>query len=262
MESGAITGYIDVAQLVLYAFWIFFALLVLYLRREDKREGYPLDSDLTERSGGRIRAVGYPDLPPPKSFLMHDGSTVLAPKAEHDDRELKARPVDGFPGSPLEPIGDPMQAELGPGAYALRADVPDAMEDGTPKIVPLRSADGFSLVERDPDPRGMTVYGADRAEAGTVSDVWVDRMECLIRYLEVDAGGRKVLVPINFAELKSPTKRTAGWVKVGALLGEQFGGVPALKNPEQITMLEEEKVTAYFGAGTLYATPGRAEPLL
>ena len=42
MPTGAITGYIDVAQLVLYAFWIFFAGLIFYLRREDKREGYPL----------------------------------------------------------------------------------------------------------------------------------------------------------------------------------------------------------------------------
>lgn len=35
----------DFAQLVLYAFWIFFFALVVYLRREDKREGYPLQSD-------------------------------------------------------------------------------------------------------------------------------------------------------------------------------------------------------------------------
>ena len=27
-------------------------------------------------------------------------------------------------------------------------------------------------------------------------------------------------------------------------------------------VLEEEKITAYFGAGTLYATPERQEPLL
>ena len=38
MTTGAITGYIDVAQLVLYVFWIFFIGLVIYLRREDKRE--------------------------------------------------------------------------------------------------------------------------------------------------------------------------------------------------------------------------------
>ncbi len=33
---GAITSYIDVAQVVLYAFWIFFAGLIFYLRREDR----------------------------------------------------------------------------------------------------------------------------------------------------------------------------------------------------------------------------------
>ena len=31
MESGAITQYVDVAQLVLYLFWIFFFGLVIYL---------------------------------------------------------------------------------------------------------------------------------------------------------------------------------------------------------------------------------------
>ena len=38
MPKGAITGYIDVAQLALYAFFLFFGWLVFYLRREDKRE--------------------------------------------------------------------------------------------------------------------------------------------------------------------------------------------------------------------------------
>ena len=40
-----ITESIDLAQLAIYAFWIFFAALIYYLRREDKREGYPLESD-------------------------------------------------------------------------------------------------------------------------------------------------------------------------------------------------------------------------
>jgi len=31
--------------------------------------------------------------------------------------------------------------------------------------------------------------------------------------------------------------------------------------PSQITMLEEEKIPAYFGAGLLYAAPERQEPL-
>lgn len=38
---GAITSYIDVAQVTLYVFWIFFAGLLFYLLRENKREGYP-----------------------------------------------------------------------------------------------------------------------------------------------------------------------------------------------------------------------------
>jgi photosynthetic reaction center H subunit len=45
MGTGAITQYIDVAQLVLYLFWIFFAGLIYYLRRENQREGYPMETD-------------------------------------------------------------------------------------------------------------------------------------------------------------------------------------------------------------------------
>lgn len=56
-----ITSYIDFAQLSLYAFWLFFAGLVLYLRREDKREGYPLDSD---RKG--VVVQGFPAMPAPR----------------------------------------------------------------------------------------------------------------------------------------------------------------------------------------------------
>jgi photosynthetic reaction center H subunit len=44
MGIGAITTNIDVAQLVLYAFWIFFAGLIYYLVRENHREGYPMDT--------------------------------------------------------------------------------------------------------------------------------------------------------------------------------------------------------------------------
>jgi len=38
--------------------------------------------------------------------------------------------------------------------------------------------------------------------------------------------------------------------------------VPGLAQADQVTLLEEEKVMAYYGAGTLYATADRAEPLL
>ncbi len=60
--QGAITGYIDVAQVVLYAFWIFFAGLVFYLRREDRREGYPLESEVH----GGLKGWDWLFLPSPR----------------------------------------------------------------------------------------------------------------------------------------------------------------------------------------------------
>ena len=74
MGTGAITGYIDVAQLALYAFWIFFFGLVIYLQREGQREGYPLEA---EHPGGPKGEL-FPS-PEPKSFLLHDGRTVTVP---------------------------------------------------------------------------------------------------------------------------------------------------------------------------------------
>ena len=55
---------IDLAQIAIYAFWIFFVGLVYYLRREDKREGYPMISD---GPGGTIQ--GFPRTPGPKRFI-------------------------------------------------------------------------------------------------------------------------------------------------------------------------------------------------
>ncbi len=266
MDTGSITANLDVAQMVLYAFWVFFFGLIFYLRREDKREGYPLDSDVTDSSHGQIKAMGFPVVPEPKVFRLHDGSTIERPAPEHDRRELRAEPVDGFPGAPLQPTGDPMQAELGPGAYALRADVPDLTSEGEPSIVPLRVAPAFSIEPNDPDPRGMEVRGADRLVAGTVSDVWVDRKEQVARYLEVDIGAeetrRSVMLPINFARVHPARGWRDGHVAVQAILAEQFHGVPALAQSDRITLLEEERVSAYYGAGTLYATSARSEPLL
>ena len=56
METGAITPYIDVAQVVLYVFWAFFAGLIYYLQREAHREGYPME---TGRATGPV-ITGWP----------------------------------------------------------------------------------------------------------------------------------------------------------------------------------------------------------
>ena len=51
-----ITPGLDVALLTLNAFVLFFLGLVVYLRREDRREGYPAEDDQT----GRVLTPGGP----------------------------------------------------------------------------------------------------------------------------------------------------------------------------------------------------------
>ena len=253
--TGAITGYIDVAQLTLYAFWIFFAGLLFYLRREDKREGYPLQSDRS----GRVTVQGFPNLPKPKMFLLAHGGVVYAPRVE-TPRPVLARPTEAWPGAPLVPTGNPMLDGVGPAAYAERADEPDVMfDDGLPRIVPLRADPAFFLAAEDPDPRGMVMVGADGAAAGVVGEVWVNRTETIVRYLEVDvAGVGPVLAPMNLVQIDAVGRR----VTVRAITAAQFALVPKLRQPNQVTLLEEDRIMGYFGGGTLYAMAGRAEPLL
>jgi photosynthetic reaction center H subunit len=255
---GAITGYIDVAQLTLYAFWIFFFGLILYLRREDKREGYPLKS---ERKGGVV-VQGFPFLPTPKVFKLHHGGTVLAPRVEAAETP-RIRPAEPWPGAPNVPLGNPLVDGVGPAAHAMRADVPDmTWDDNMPKIIPLRVDPEFSVSYEDPDPRGMPVYGADRLPAGVVSEVWMDKSEMIVRYLEValdvTIAPRSVLVPMTMLQID----RDLGRIMVRAITAAQFANVPGLSNPDQVTLREEDRIMGYFGGGTLYATPGRSEPLL
>lgn len=252
MGTGAITPYVDVAQLVLYVFWIFFAGLIYYLVRENHREGYPMDHD------GNGTITGWP-VPQPKTYLREDGSTFEAPNDRVSPQTLNAQPAHRFAGAPLEPVGNPLLAGVGPGAWADRADHEELDEHGAPKIRPLRALPAFGVSSKDPDPRGQALTGADREVAGTVTDLWVDTAEMMFRYLElqVAGSGRKVLVPMNFARISRD-----GSAHVHALYSHQFGDVPATKTPDTVTILEEEKIQAYFGAGLLYADESRAEPLV
>jgi len=256
--SGAITGYIDVAQIVLYVFWVFFAGLIYYLQRESKREGFPLESDLP--SGEVLVSPGVVGMPGPKTFHPAHGESVTVPNDKRSPQTLKAAPMHGWIGAPLEPTGNPMLDGVGPGAWADRADVPDLTIEGDPKIVPLRVAGGYGVAEKDPDPRGMKVIGADGEVGGTVTDLWIDKSEMVFRYMEltvrVGDDWRQVMLPMNFARV------TRDEVKVQSILAHQFAQVPGLRQAEQVTLLEEEKIMAYYGGGTLYATPDRQEPLV
>jgi photosynthetic reaction center H subunit len=255
MQEGA---YLDVAQVTLYVFWIFFACLIFYLRREDKREGYPLDS--TASGGGVVH--GFPRMPDPKNYLLRDGHVATLPNHKNDRCDVAVAPIAVWPGAPMEPTGNPMLDGVGPGSWADREDVPELNIDNVPCIVPLRLAEGTYLEPRDPDPRGMNVIGADNEIGGVVTDVWVDRAEALIRYIEVEVtaptGVKRVLLPMPFALVNH--KR--GRVTVNAILGSQFANVPVTKSLDQVTKLEEDKIVGYYGAGTLYATPSRQEPML
>ncbi len=256
MGTGAFTGYIDLAQMVLYLFWIFFAGLIYYLLQENKREGYPLESDRS----ANIRVQGWPPMPSPKTYRLLHGGTRKVPNNSKSPQSLAAVPTGGWPGAPLQPTGNPMLDGVGPGSYADRPDIPDLTAEGDLKIVPLRVASDFDVASGDPDPRGLKVYGADGVEGGTIVDVWVDRSEMVFRYLELSVatqtGKRQVLLPINFSRINSQG------VRVKSILGSQFAQVPGTSHPEKVTLLEEEKVMAYYGGGVLYATPDRQEPLL
>jgi photosynthetic reaction center H subunit len=258
MPEQVFNGGLDVTEWVLYGFFLFFAGLIIYLRREDRREGYPLEDDVT---GRRESEGGLLFTAQPKVFrLPHNAGTVSKPDGSRDSDDLKARRTAPWPGAPLEPVGDPLQAGMGPGAYANRAKTPDLMLHGGPRIVPLRVAPDFSLDKRDPDPRGMNVVAADNVVAGTVSEVWVDRSEYMVRYIEVqlENSSKRVLVPMTMVVVQGGRKR----VKINALLASQFENIPQLSGSDQITRDEEERVCAYVGAGTLYATPARTEAWL
>ena len=69
---------------------------------------------------------------------------------------------------------------------------------------------------------------------------------------------KRVLLPMPFAKID----RYRGKVRVHAILGSQFADVPVTKSLDQVTKLEEDRIVGYYGAGTLYATPARQEPLL
>ncbi len=253
MGTGAITQYVDVAQLVLYAFWIFFFGIVYYLIREGHREGYPLETE-----SGRGTISGWP-FPKPKTYLLPDGSEFSVPNDKVSPQKLMAEPAHSWIGAPMQPVNaNPMLDGVGPGAWADRADVPDMTSHGHPRLQPLRFSPDFAVNAKNSDPRGVPVVGADGVVGGTVSDLWIDHSEHQFRYLEVKLadGSRSVMLPINFARIKADV------VQVRSIMGRQFAQVPGIKREDQITFLEEEKVMAYYGAGTLYADPSRSEPLI
>lgn len=258
--GGEFVAGIDLVDVCLWAFTIFFFGLIFYLRREDRREGYPLETDTT----GKQEPSGTFWSPGPKKFnLPHGRGTSDYAFGPRDTRELALKRTAVWPGAPSVPTGDPMQDGVGPASYAERADYPDLTLEGKPRIAPYRDSPGFEVAKGDPDPRGWDVVGLDKKVAGKVSDLWVDRSEAIIRYLEVevsaDGGTKKVLVPMFFANVKGGRQPK---VVVEAVTAAQLQAAPTTKEELSVTRLEEDRISGYYGGGKLYARPDLAEPFL
>jgi photosynthetic reaction center H subunit len=160
MIRGAIL-HLDVAQLVLYAFFAFFAGLIWYLRGEDRREGYPLESEVAG-----VKPRGWLFLPEPKTFRLADGSIIQAPTYQPDARPLNAAKTEPWPGAPLDPTGDPLLAGVGPGSWAVRPDVTYKTAEGHDLIAPLRIATNFAVAPLHGNPLGFTARAEGPAIAG------------------------------------------------------------------------------------------------
>lgn len=252
----AIIGNVDLASVSLWLFYLFFAGLIIYIQRENMREGFPLTDD----DGNPKPSLGLP-MPEPKTFkLPHGRGEVTVPDYKGETREnLALERTSAADGFPLVPTGNPLIDGVGPASWCARRDLPELDGHGHPKIIPMAASEHFG-VSAGRDPRGLKVEAGDGAIVGKITDMWIDEPEQLVRFLEfeLDAefGGGKRLVPMTFARIKSDR------VRIHAIFGEHFADVPTTASPRQITLLEEEKIAAYYGGGKLYASKARLEPQL
>ena len=242
-------GNFDLALISLYLFWLFFAGLVYYIQRENMREGYPLENEDGSATNSLL------SIPEPKTFqLPHGRGEYQAPNFEREQRELALAPTEGGTGFPFAPTGDPMKDGVGPASFAMRRDEPELDGHGHPKLQP-RAKVGEFAVAAGRAPRGLPVVGNDQKSAGTVSDMWVDVPEQLVRYLELTlVDGSKRLVPMTMAKIK------ADMVYINSIDSASFVDAPTIAGDGQITKLEEEKVCGFYAGGYLYRSENRVSP--
>lgn len=254
MPHVGFTQQFDIPELLVILFALFFLGLVYHIRQEDKREGYPLESDRTDNTGGRVQVVGFPPIPKPKVFRRKFGEPILAPgpRVERDLTGLLV-PRFSFLGSPYVPTGDPLVDGVGPASYVLKEEVPVLTWEGEPNIRPLRTMPEHALEGTETNPIGMDVVTRDRVRVGTIVDLWIDVAELFCRYLEVETvpalGGERVILPVAFADLRPRRKRAI----VNMLTADQFARVPRLAKPDIINFREEDRVNAYYAGGYLYS---------
>ena len=237
-------GDFDLASLSIWLFWGFFAVLIYYLQTENMREGYPLEME----DGTAAPNQGPFPVPAPKTFILpHGRGEVSLPDGKREARELAMGRTAVGEGFPHMPLGDPMVDGVGPASWAPRRDIPELDGHGHVKIQPMVKADTF-VVSAGRDPRGLPVQANDNEVVGRISDMWVDAPEQLIRYLEIELNtGARKLVPMPMVKIWKDR------VRINSLSSDLFEGVPATKSATEVTLLEEDKISAYYAGGTLYA---------
>jgi photosynthetic reaction center H subunit len=250
-------GQFDLASLALWLFYGFFALLIIYIQRENMREGYPLEDDDGEPAANQ----GLFPVPDDKTFkLPHGRGEVTVPSGQTPERaQIAVRKTAVGNGFPFEPTGDPMVDGVGPASWAPRRDVPELDGKGHPKIIPMAATEHFH-VSAGRDPRGLPVQAGDLEIVGSIVDMWIDEPEQLVRYLEIKLdpawGEGTRLVPMTLCKIKSDR------VRIHSIFGKHFNAVPKTASPRQVTLLEEDKISGYYGGGKLYASQDRLEPQL
>ena len=251
MQPGAIIGDLDAPQLLVVVFLLFFFGLVLHLRREDKREGYPL----VDPAGGSD-GEGFPSMPAPKTFLLLGGGVHTAP-GPRPERPLEAAPALPFPGSPLDPSGDPLADGVGPASWALRREEPLWFTAGVTQLAPLRTIEGWRVADGDVDPRGFAVTDAWGEAAGVVRDLWLDRGVKILRYLEVEtpADGR-ALLPIHHTEVR----RFARAVALRGVHAGEVAASPRPAHPDVVTGREDDSICAFYAGARFYADQKTRRP--
>ena len=142
MGTGSLTSSLDVAQLVLYAFWIFFFALIYYLQRESHREGYPMETD----NGKKLQ--GWP-VPEPKTYLLAGGGEFSAPNNTVSLQTLHAAAAHRWAG-----------ADVGAGLGSKGGQKTDRTTDGWVPFHKLSQWMSYSLLE-PLQWAGVTVTGLD-----------------------------------------------------------------------------------------------------
>ena len=133
------------------------------------------------------RLEGFPVQPEPHVYILNEGGTATAP-ADTIQPDLRSVPLYPFDGTPLSPVGNPLLASLGPGAWVMRRDAPMLTEEGDLLLRPMRLLPLWPIGKGDADPRGMRVFDWRWVEVGIVRDCWIDQGIKIIR--PVRGGGR------------------------------------------------------------------------